>query len=136
MRIENKRDAIIARQPRKCEQVAARCLKVRNVFVAKKVERIAQRRSPFLIPPLLASGYASTITNPTSYAVRTTPRSALAIRSVVDLHLMLGRMLIEILAIVRYCETARRSFDGQCVRQTQIPELKVMSVGLAVGGEV
>src|SRR5688572_11963348 len=118
MRIENKRDAIIARQPRKCEQVAARCLKVRRVFVTKKVERITQRRSPFLIPPRLASGYASTITNPTSYAVLTTPRSALAVRSVVDFHLMLGRILIEILAIVRYFKTARGSFYGECMRQT------------------
>src|SRR5687767_5109623 len=107
MRIENKRKAIIARQPRKREQVAARCLKVRSVFVAKKVERITQGRSPFLIPPRLASGYTSTITYPTSYAVLTTPRGALTVRSVLDLHLVLGRMLIEILAIVSYVETAR-----------------------------
>src|SRR5688572_3173419 len=136
MRIENKRDAIIARQPRKRKQIAARCLKVRNVFVAKKIERITQRRSPFLIPPRLASGYASAITNPTSDSVLAAPRRALTVRSVVDLDVVLGRMLIEILAIVRYFETARRSFDCECVRQTQIPELKVVPVSLAVGSEI
>src|SRR5687767_1050149 len=136
MRVENKRDAGIARQPRKREQVAARGFKVRNVFVAQKVERIPQRRSPILIPPRLASGYATTITNPTPYAVLTTPRSALAVQPFVDLHIVPGRMLIEILAIVRYSETACRSFDGECVCETQIAELKVMPVGLAVGGEI
>ena len=70
MRIENQRNAIIARQPRKREQIAARCFKVRNVFVAQKIERIPQRRSPFLIPTRLAAGLASTITNPTADAVR------------------------------------------------------------------
>src|SRR5688572_11902176 len=118
MRIENKRDAIIARQPRKREQFAARRFKMRSVFVAKKVERITQRFSPLLIPPRLAAGYAATITNPTPDAVLTTPRGAVAIRPVVDLHIMPGRMLIEVLAIVRYFKTARRSFDGECVRQT------------------
>src|SRR5258708_19685555 len=78
--IKNQRNALIARPPWIAEQRVARRFKIRGILVAKKFQRLPQRRTPLLIPSRFTSGVTTTIANPTPHPVRTTPRSAFPAR--------------------------------------------------------
>ena len=45
-------------------------------------------------------------------------------------------MVVQIRSVISYVETARRRFFGQRVRQTQIAEFEMMTVGFPVRGDI
>src|SRR5258708_25512768 len=109
---------------------------MRGILVAKKIQRLSQRRTPLLIPSRFTSGVTTTIANPTPHPVRTTPRCALAAGPVVDFNLKCRWMLIEIFSVIGNPEPAPRRLYFQRVRQTNLAELEMMAVGFAVSRDV
>ena len=64
------------------------------------------------------------------------PRSAFSIWAVVDFYFTFRRMLFEELTVVCDRESARRCFFRQSMRQTNVAEFEVMTIGFTIRGEV
>ena len=45
-------------------------------------------------------------------------------------------MLVQIFAVVRHAKATRRRFNSQSMRETEIAKLVMVSVALAIGGDV
>src|ERR1044071_3706867 len=105
--IQDHVDVIIPRGPGITQQLASDTLKLLRCIVTQKIQRFTQRLAPHLIPTRLAPGVTATIARPPCNSMHTTPRRALTIRSIIDLDCRLGRMMIEILRVVREPNTRR-----------------------------
>src|SRR5438309_10948744 len=103
--IENQRNAVVARSPWINEEPSARRFKEHSIFVAEKIQRLSQRRSPALIPSRLTSGVTAAVANPPVNAVSATPGSSFAVLAVIDLDFELRRMSGEKFPIVSDFET-------------------------------
>src|SRR5258707_13475126 len=109
---------------------------MRGILVAKKIQRLSQRRTPLLIPSRFTSGVTTSTANPTPHPVRTTPTWSFAAGRAFDFNFKSRWMLIEIFSVIGNPEPAPRRLYFQRVRQTNLAELEMMAVGFAVGRDV
>ena len=65
-----------------------------------------------------------------------TPGSTFTVRSIIDFYSDFRRMLFEELAVVCDRESARRCFFRQSVRQTNVAEFEVMTIGFTIRSDV
>src|SRR2546421_2061104 len=135
-RIENQRDAVITRLPWIGEKRPAGCFKMRNVCVTQKIKSVSQRLSPFLIPSRFASSLTTAIANPATDSMSATPGSTFAFGAIINFYFEFRRMLCEELAVVCDRESARWCFFRQSMRQTNVAEFEVMTIGFTIRGEV
>src|SRR5687768_4512636 len=134
--VQQNRDVIVSRGPGIAQQLTTTTLKLQRRVVAQIVQRDSQRIAPRLVPTSFTTRVTTAIAGPACDTVRTTPRTAFTLQTVIDLHLQLRRIAIEIFTIVCNPESRFLRFDAERVRETQITELEMMPVRLAVGRSV
>src|SRR5260370_13515501 len=132
IRSEHQRNPVIACLPWIKEQFSARCFKVPRVLVAQEVQSLSQRRAPTLVPSRLSTGVTTTIANPTTDAMQTTPGSSFALRAIVNPNFVCLRMLVKILRVVRNPKASGRRLNFQRLRQAYGAKLEVAGVRRAV----
>ncbi len=127
---------MVTRYPGIDEEFAASCFKGSGSLIAQKVERIAQRSTPGLVPSWLATGMTAAVTNPAADAMHATPRTAFAEFAIADLNFKLGRMTIQKVGVVGCCKTTRGRVNFERVSQAEFAKLVMMSVGLTIRGNI
>src|SRR6185369_15493469 len=134
--IQNNGNVIVTCSPRIAQQPTRRVFKLSRRIIAQKLQRCSQRLAPLLIPAWLTTSVTPTVSRPTRNTVHATPRTSFTVRSVINLNGQIGRMMIEILRIVRDPETRSLRFNPQRMRQTEIAKLEVVSVSLTISRDV
>src|ERR1700688_1305906 len=76
-RVEHDRNGVVARLPRRLEELAGRLLVERRDLVAQLVQRLAQRRAPGLVPLRRAADAAAAVLAPAVDAVDAAPGGVL-----------------------------------------------------------
>ena len=127
--VEDDVDVGVARGPGVGEALAAPGAEEVVELVLERVERLAQRRAPFLVP--VAAHLAAAVGPPALDAVDAAPRAVL-----VDLDLPLGRVQLEELAVVGQPDVGVLRQPLQHVGQGHVAVGMVMAVRFAVGGDV
>ena len=129
--IQNHRYVFIARFPHVCEEYCSSLLVERQRRVAEPIERIAQWRAPFLVPPIASSGIAAAVLAPACDAVRATPGTVLD-----DLRFMLRWMFLQVLAVVRELGDSLFFDVLERISKGHVSVCVMMSVTFAIGGDM
>src|SRR5438045_9497870 len=107
-----------------------------NVCVTQIIKSVSQRLSPFLIPSRLAARVATAVANPATDSMSATPGSTFDFEAIINFYFEFRRMLCEDLAIVCDRESARWCFFRQSMRQTNVAEFEMMTIGFTICGDV
>src|SRR5262249_15476935 len=129
--IENHADIFVTSFPYIAEECCGALLIERHRLFAQPIECIPQWSTPFLIPSITATGIAATVLTPAPHAMRAAPGTVLD-----NLCLVLRRMLLEVLSVIRETGYAFLLDVLQCISERHVSVSMVMSVALAVGGDV
>src|SRR5688572_4511956 len=125
-------DIVVSCRPGIAQQLTATTLKLQCRVVTQEVQRNSQRIPPHLVPTSFTSGVATAVACPTRDTVRTTPRTSLTFRPVLDLDRHFRCVTIEILAVVRDPESGFLCIDAKRVRETEIAKLEMMTIRFAI----
>ena len=128
--VEHNMDVAVARRPHILEDLAALLLGERDQCVAQLVQSLAQRRAPGLVPARPAA-VAAAIGAPPLNAMHAAPGGVFD-----DLSLVLGRELLQEIAVVGQLDGGVFFQQAQCVGQRHLPVFVVVAVRLAVRGHV
>src|SRR6266480_4002247 len=130
--IQNHLNISVTCSPRVLEQLSTKLFEVGSRVIAKKVQGRTQWVAPTLIPAFLAAGVAAAIARPATDPVRATPGRAFASWSIINFHLKLWRILLQVLAVVCNPKACFLCFNLQRMCQAKVSKLEMMAVSFAV----
>src|SRR6267154_4993826 len=129
--IQDDGDVLVARFPRVAQKFFRFALEQRSQFIAKPVERLPQRGAPILVPSRVTATIAAAIGHPAANPVHTAPGTRF-----MNMHFMLGRVILEIFAIIRKTRELLRFDVLEGIGQSHLSMAMMVAVGFSVRSNI